>query len=1129
MKYIHPINAQGMPVPGKDFMAAAAALGDDKTQCKTKGKNQTVISLTEVGPELEQLVHQALYGRGSLQLSLTVADDKRRSVAIVSGHRWGAHTKDDKSSMGPEPCDVMVVGKLLSAADAVNRRFLSDGAGQELINTLEQLGIKGYRHWYVTGVLKTENLEGSAATIKQRWIADQLFLLQQEIRLVKPKYILMLGSEPVKVFCGKNATLGSLAGQVIDLEFDMRKELDDTTPPLKCKAMGCMHPSAIVHKPDQAPQFLESLRRFASLIEGNDPSAVESVDHRVIETEEQLLELCSEINRTTTNKIIAMDAEWHGDHPENANAYLRTVQLSWAHGKAAAIKLRGPGGTPVFAQYVRDAKGRIPIGIRPFGLGQKPVTTEGGIARAMKILTEFMQDKRACGHYFVADLEWLIPEGLDLRKQFAAPERWEDAPTKGGLDTALMAHALEETGDFSLTGQFLAHTTAPRYDAPLGKWKKEYCRARNMNVTELEGYGDCPDDILIPYGNYDADVTYRLCMKHMKSLDSDAYGNNCWKPFWLSQRAALAVLEISRTGLVLDKARVDDLTSTYMDVRTTLEENIRRWAHWPDLNLSSVYKVRELLFGRKYNGKNKVDGVRPRLRPKSARTIGAIPLVATGKPPKQWADVVAEGKEDTTSPSVNGLTLGILWFKSKELDVIRNGKLVQRDMSKVIGWLRNYRFISQILKSVLRTPVYADDETTGDMDYQRDDDNNFVYDAGLSGVVCGDGRIRTTIYQTKETGRWSSARPPLQNISARREPDYARILGDKYTTPLRSVLTAPPGWCLVEADYIGAELFIAAIMAGDPDMLDHVTRNKLPEDDPNFYDIHSNVCVSAFSLNCAPTKKGLESINQGHLRIVAKAVIFGLMYGRGAKAIALASQEEGIIVTQDDAQRIIDAIYKMYSRLEPFFASCRWRVSRPTEREIALLREENQDYQHVEPARWICGPFGRYRRFPLAREKKQYGEFERQAQNFPVQGGVADAISIAIANLYDYREKAYANGTTKDELDYSICLQVHDALIVMAPAKHVPALVDTILPKCMCADVPVYPTDMDGKRLGTGPYYFGIDIKVAQAWGTKMNPDNCLTIGLDPSYAGWVKHELGYCKSGDTTKVWIPYRGFVKL
>jgi len=80
---------------------------------------------------------------------------------------------------------------------------------------------------------------------------------------------------------------------------------------------------------------------------------------------------------------------------------------------------------------------------------------------------------------------------------------------------------------------------------------------------------------------------------------------------------------------------------------------------------------------------------------------------------------------------------------------------------------------------------------------------------------------------------------------------------------------------LVEADYTGAELFGMATQARDATMIEHCLRANLPEDDPNHYDIHSNVAVTSFGLQCEPTKAGLAALGKAPLRIGAKNIIFG--------------------------------------------------------------------------------------------------------------------------------------------------------------------------------------------------------------------------------------------------------------
>jgi hypothetical protein len=54
---------------------------------------------------------------------------------------------------------------------------------------------------------------------------------------------------------------------------------------------------------------------------------------------------------------------------------------------------------------------------------------------------------------------------------------------------------------------------------------------------------------------------------------------------------------------------------------------------------------------------------------------------------------------------------------------------------------------------------------------------------------------------------------------------------------------------------------------------------------------------------------------------------------------------------------------------------------------------------------WLVGRYGRFRRFVPGGDMAVVGEQQRQAQNFPIQGGVADAVSIALNNFYPYRRR----------------------------------------------------------------------------------------------------------------------------
>lgn len=255
-------------------------------------------------------------------------------------------------------------------------------------------------------------------------------------------------------------------------------------------------------------------------------------------------------------------------------------------------------------------------------------------------------------------------------------------------------------------------------------------------------------------------------------------------------------------------------------------------------------------------------------------------------------------------------------------------------------------------------------------------------------------------------------------------------------------------------------------------MIEHVRRNILPEDHPDHYDIHSQQAVKAFNIQgVEPTKNGLISVGKKGLRVAAKNVNFGIPYGRGPEAIARQCKEEGVDVTPDECQEMIEAYFDSYPETRKFLAECRRRS-----------QEEG----------FLVGPYGRIRRFvpAPAGDRAVRGEQERQAQNFPIQGGVADAVSIALNNFYRYR-------LAHPEITYDIALQIHDAIVLIVPIEHAEQVYKNVIPLCMVEGVPFYPRYLDGQLIhGAGPYYFGADRDVFVHWGEKLKPDAARKLGL---------------------------------
>jgi len=1093
---IWPLNAPGMPLPCGNLLDQAYALGDSETKIveeKVEGTKKKEQRLQAAGRELMEAVRNCLYSNGEYLYRYELKGHRDALWPVVSGHLWEPESSDD---YGPRPATVMVIGKMLGEDEVNARRHFIGPSGRLLLQACRDLNIRHTNDWYMTNLLKTPHPEGfNQSALRVPWIKEWMLMLHQELRIVRPDYILCVGADASKALLGKQATIKHMEGRVVEYEIPRARRSEDNLSPHTALVMAVTHPAQVLSAPEMLDKFKNQLARFGQLTQGLRWDREEQgLDHRVVRDLDTLRDLVAEINADIEDNLMAFDAEWHGQHPQNKGSYLRTIQVSWKFKTAAAIVLVGEDG--------------------------KPLYDEDELEEVRDLLNGLVAGKRLAAHFGDADLEWLEYFGFHWQQHYHKvpseaeggwlkyQKRWL-AKKAGGFDTGLAAHSLLETDDFGLTSQSLKQTSAPRYDTRLLEWKKDYIKEHKLKDAELEGFGPCPDDILLgepdpdrpghhkmSYACYDADVVWRLVQTQQRALCCDGYGNNCWEPFWMNMRAQPAVLEINCTGVKLDKERVDSLTELYMSARARLEQKIRDWARWPDFNLNSVFQTREFLFGEALNGKEREKPEDPpvRLRPQGARSLRLQPIITTDKRPMPWKEVIAQGLEGEKTPSTNKTALEILRQEAQSVRKYVRGALRTFDMSDQVMWIRDYRFISQVLKSSLRPPILDKDEDSGDETYRQDDDGYYVYAGGLASAVCSDGRVRTHIYPTKETGRWSSARPPLQNLTKRREVDYKRILEDAYTHPLRTILCSGEGTVLVEADYVGAELFGMAIMSGDTTMIDHAMRNQLPEDDADFYDIHSNVAVLAFNLDCAPTKSGLKAIGKAHLRICAKAVVFGIAYGRGAKAIALQCREEGVPISVDEAQNIIDTVFRLYPGLVPFFEQCR-------------NRSVNE--------RFLVGVFGRHRRFPVAFDFKTAGDFERQAMNFPMQNMVADAVARAVDHLYHYRDEP-----GNEDLEYRIALQVHDAVLLEVPYAHVGRVVEDVLPTCMVERVPMYPTDLGGFPLGNGPYRFGIDVEVCHHWGTTMKPPEFLERGISPKYGGFERDKRGWYKPADPDTVW---------
>lgn len=1009
---------------------AAQAAAEKQRAVKQQLKQQMDESLAHM---LDSLYYQALYD-GSFCLTL---ENKGRSyyVQTVPGHLW-----DDPSSCGPNcQAEVMVVGKQPSYDEGLFGRNFVGAAGQQLRQMLETMGFEP-GNWYMTNVVRFPPPSRSGdTTVAASWIADCAPLLQQEIALVRPKYILCLGAEAIRTVLGRGATLTSTARRAMEIQVTLPDGELHTV-----KVVTCLHPSALKHAPEKHDDLVQGLEFFRDVLYGEGSEALTDPEkdrqHMVIHTLEHLRLVAAWLKENNFREY-AIDCEWDGE-PGEPDHYLRTIQFSWGWKQAALIPLTTVGGVRYF-DGTDDQVREILEGLwRP-------------------------QHVRIIGHFLNEDAKALFAYGLDWfwEKLWAPVDDlvvapgcmprmgWEKTADEGPWDTGLGGHANNETMKYDLQLMGLRFTTCGNYSAELEDYKKAWCKKNKVKLEDITGYGFVPDEILWKYALYDACVTWRLFYLQNRPgglVDCDSFGFCSRESYWIALRAMPAFLQASLCGIEIDTERAELLRQDYNATRDDLLADLRRQLNWPDFNPNSTPHCREMLFGEEYNRNfNQETGEYKRIRPDSAISLRLEPYKSTGKRAKLWSQIRQRKQEDDYDPACDKETLTVLGIDCKPAAL-----------------LKDIRFVSQVTRSVLHDPR----EKKGEIVF--DEDGNPVFDKGILYWVQHDGRVRTHFSQVKETSRASSWSPPTQNLGKKREKDYMRILGKRYRWPIRSIFRASPGRVLIEADYKAAEVCAAAWMSGDTLLMEHARRTCLPEDHPDYFDIHSYIAVKTFNLSCEPTKAALKAAGYSSYRDAAKTRFFGWFYGQGDLAAWRKVREEVEGVTLQQIEALTVELRATYPRLAAFFASAYSRV--------------------VDPG-FVCGAYGTRRRFAQAGDDASRADQERECANFLIQNLVAKAVETAMANVLDYQRLNL-------QYDFKICMQIHDALVFDAAIKDAAHVHNYVIPSCMSHQVPIVPCDMDGMPLQTGPFYFGVDRSLSLRWGEKLPEEFAKRYNLTKEY-----------------------------
>jgi uracil-DNA glycosylase family 4 len=918
-------------------------------------------------------------------------------IMFIPGHTITVQNgRVEKGPFGPitdQACSVAIVGKMPWKDEIRFQQLFVGQSGSLLFSTLASHGLD-VNGWYLTNVVKfpAPNADGK---LKQSWLTECKPLLEYELRLLKPKYILVLGSDAVKTMFGKNASIERLRGAHLEYQ--------------GAQVVVAMHPSAVMRDPRLTSGFTDDIAMFANRLK-DVQRVVTKKDYFVINNDFMLGQVVDQLLTEKADKFF-VDCEWGGlEGSEYSNGgKLRTIQFARKPHEAFLIHIRSEGMSVAY---------------------KSPIATIG-----LQLTRLFCRSGvRLAAHMFRSDIKWLDDENRPTTSEIRVPCTQQFAD---GFDTLTGYHVWQpQAENFGLEALSVQLSDCGRYDLEVMRWLDN--DKKNGHTADQYGYAFVPDRLLIPYAFCDVDVGIQAwprieeALKQQKlDIPYTLFGTPINTMYDFHQRVVHSVgpeLDtIERTGIYTDRERILKLTELFSKKKVILADKLQKLLNWPEFNFQSSLKLSALLYGRKAD----------KVLPPHVKSFNLMPVKTTGKPARDWNKLSA-AEQLKKNPAVDAESLKILAERATDPYI-----------QQVLAALKQAKLVNQVCNNFLRAP-------------QPDAAGNLCWTRGLVSEIDCDSRTRTSLGQLTDTGRYTSAGPNMQNLSKKQETELRKVyaidqvkleackgwqgmsdqelkdLGllhpDYYS--LRSCYMATPGQVIIEADYIQAELNAGARIAKDAKLISIL-------EDPT-RDLHSEMAVKSFKLDYAPSE--VKKRNPA-ARILGKAVVLGVWYGRGARAIARAAQAEGADTSIFEAQLAIDAFFSEFPGVKQYIENCHAAVVNPG---------------------YVTTMYGRRRYFFPTLNNEVIAKQQREAGNTPIQGTVGDTLTVAISNFRTLRQEM--------NLKSRILLPIHDALLFDVPVDEIEVMRDVVIPTVMT----------HGARIPVIDITLAVDIKVMFRWNEEV-------------------------------------------
>lgn len=503
----------------------------------------------------------------------------------------------------------------------------------------------------------------------------------------------------------------------------------------------------------------------------------------------------------------------------------------------------------------------------------------------------------------------------------------------------------EERGNASLKDLAWEHTDMGGYDNALDEYKTTLPEEIRHN------YDYIPWEILREYAAADVDCTFRIYQKLHKNLDK----NPKWR--WIFDNLLIegsyTMRDVEHYGIAMNLKRLEEFEQAYPKRIEEIEEKLRQYPEVVQIEREKqhLYELRqlemkkpkeerdpEILKYNKYKNFRFNFGSTAQLRELLFDKLGLETPYLTDKAEEEKRRAEKQGKKwkpTSADFSTGKETLAYL-----------------EDKHPIAGLLSEWRKLEKLYGTYV-APARS-----------WLDPNGIVHPTfNLAGTV---------------TGRMSSENPNAQNFPRKSNNPFEF----QYKYGIKKLFASRFGdeGVILQFDYSQLELRVAAIFSADEKLLEAYRQGK---------DMHIYVASLVYGVS--------EEEVTDDMRTAAKAVNFGLIYGRGAASLA-----DQMKVSVEEAQKFIDKYFELFQGVK------RWL-------------DETREF--VEKNKYVETLTGRWRRLPGvdSNDNSVRGDCYRQAVNAPVQSSGADMtlLSLILINK-EFKKRNFRS---------RIAITVHDSIV----------------------------------------------------------------------------------------------------